>query len=117
MFQNAIKGQALTPLFFAFCFGMVLSTMLNQRPVNPEVSEEPLMTYRGLDKYLEDLPSDIASKLQKEHQAFLTAKQGYLEDAALRFKVLDYAEKSNLSLVGTPGRTRAHPNKGHSKRK
>ena len=91
MFQNGLKGQALTPLFFAFCFGMVLSTMLNQHRLetSSETQDDSLMTYRGLDKTIEDLPQDLADKLAQAFETYQQERNGLLADAALRLKLLD----------------------------
>ena len=88
-------------MFVAFAFGMILSNLLAQsRAVQDatEPQEEVLLTYRGLDKTLADLPEDIAERYRIVTERTHREQQSLLHAAALRWAFAEYAQDHELDL-------------------
>ena len=74
---------------------MILSNLLDQqRSQKPIASDAPLFIYKGIDKNIEDLSSDMKADLDKLE----IQKHDLLERAALKQHLYQYAHDKGLSL-------------------
>jgi len=98
MESKPFSRNQFVPVFFAFAFGMVLSNLLHQRQneVLPESSY--LLAYKGIDKTIEELPADLADQLRALDQDYRNKKKALMNDAGLRFYVLEYAQEHEMSF-------------------
>ncbi len=86
-------------MFVAFAFGMILSNLLTQSRALQEAPdrEEVLITYRGMDKTLDDLPEDIATAYRALSARTAREQQLLLQTAALQWALAEYAQTHELS--------------------
>jgi hypothetical protein len=84
-------------MFFAFAFGMMLSSLLTHygKQQAAEAPQEILFIYRGIEKYKTDIIEEDLKKLE----AVAFEKLKIVENAALRQYLLDEADKKNVPLV------------------
>lgn len=99
----ASKAQAqrsqFIMIFFAFSFGMILSNLIGQAQEQaPDVVSDAVMVYRGVDKFVEDLPEAISKEFIELSQSTQERKKQLLYNAALKWQLEDYAVKQQLSL-------------------
>jgi len=85
-------------LFFAFSFGMILSNLIGQSSQNKVSNKNYVLAYRGIDKTMVELPSELAKKLTKLEVDFVAEKTNILKDAGIQFFIHDYAQTHALSL-------------------
>ena len=85
-------------IFFAFSFGMILSNLIGQSAKEGLEPEPYLLTYRGIDKDIDDLPEDLVTQLKALESDYQMKRLLVLHDAGLRFHLYDYAQQHELSL-------------------
>lgn len=95
--KSALQRTQFIMMFFAFAFGMILSSLLTQygkQKGETEERKEILFIYRGIEKYLEDLAVEDRKRLT----ALAHDKQTIVENAALRQYFLDEAHKTKQTV-------------------
>lgn len=95
--KSPLQRTQFIMMFFAFAFGMILSSLLTQfgkQKASNEAHKEILFIYRGTEKYLEDVVAEDREKLN----SIAREKLAILENAALRQYFMDEANKSNQSV-------------------
>lgn len=95
--KSPLQRTQFIMMFFAFAFGMILSSLLtqygNQKGSN-EAHKEILFIYRGTEKYLEDVVAEDRKKLN----SIAREKLAVIQNAALRQYFMDEAHKTNQPL-------------------
>lgn len=87
------------PLFFAFSFGMVLSNLIGQQQMKKQpLAPDYVMTYRGIDLTIDELPPHQAEQLKALVNEQRQAQQAILEQVAVALHVSEYAEAEGLSF-------------------
>lgn len=83
-------------LFFAFAFGMILSSLLTQYGQENETiaTSDLLFMYRGVDITIEQIADEDKALLMSINKE----KNRYIENAALRYYFLDTAQRSQKSI-------------------
>lgn len=95
--KSPLQRTQFIMMFFAFAFGMMLSSLLAQYAKQKDADEnqkEILFIYRGIEKYPEDVIADDRKKLE----TLARQKLAIIENAALRQFFLDQAHTRNLPL-------------------
>ncbi|MDX1451423.1 MAG: hypothetical protein R3183_02620 [Oleiphilaceae bacterium] len=88
-------------MFFAFSFGMILSNLLGQGQLmkgKQATGEEILLTYRGIDKTIHDLPEEIAAAYSEVSEKLQREQVYLLHNAALQWQLNDYAAQHDLAM-------------------
>lgn len=95
--KSPLQRTQFIMMFFAFAFGMMLSSLLSQYGQQKEAAsqeKEILFIYRGIEKYIEDLVPQDRERLTE----LATKKLNIVENAALRLYLLDEAHRKERSL-------------------
>ncbi len=88
-------------IFFAFAFGMILSNLIGQARHDDAGSgknRDVLITLRGIDFYLEDLPEPLAQRYQDIEADAAKQQSALLHSFALEQYVSDYAIEKRISF-------------------
>lgn len=86
-------------VFFAFALGMILSSLLSQKPLTaPSDREQVLITYRGIDQTIADLPEGLASEYCARQAETQAQQIKLLSSAAISFYVTEHAAKEGVSF-------------------
>lgn len=94
-----LDRDTMIPLFFAFSFGMILSNLLGQQRLERDEEEaDYVMTYKGVDLRVEDLPEDQASALSALYQEKQSQRKVLLEQAAVALLINDHARFNGVSF-------------------
>lgn len=96
--QRQQNRSKFTFAFAAFAFGMLISaTIMNASKTPTEEQASALISYKGSDYTLADLPSSIAMPYyEMEHEHF-DKQRAFMEEAALQLVAADKAKKENIS--------------------
>jgi len=97
--MNMGKHQ-LIMLFFAFSLGMILANLLGNRFFQEESAlsdNTVLISFRGEDKFLGDLPDDFAEAYLDLEEKTRKQKEILLENAALLWYLREHAGSRELS--------------------
>lgn len=95
-----LDRETMIPLFFAFSFGMILSNLLGQQKLalNSEQSADYVMTYKGVDMRIADLPEEMGQALSLLNQEHEIEQKELLEQAAVAMLINDYARSNGLGF-------------------
>jgi hypothetical protein len=96
--QSPIQRTQFIMMFFAFAFGMALSSLLTHYGQQKAVAEEPeeiLFIYRGIEKY----QADVIEEDRKKLHAVAREKYQIVENASLRQYFLDEAHKNQVPVA------------------
>ncbi len=86
-------------VFVAFAFGMMLSALLLQKNQAQATKISPLLTFKGSDKFLEDLPPAIAGPYHELDQTLRRKQLALLEAAAWHYVLSEQAQQQGISLA------------------
>jgi protein-disulfide isomerase len=89
-----IRGT-FTYVFFAFSFGLLISALVMKHTSTAKAdSSQALITYKGVDKTLKDLPLTIAMPLFQLEKSVYDEKSRLLEEAAIQMYIGELAKKN-----------------------
>ena len=96
--QRQQNRSKFTFAFAAFAFGMLISaTIMNASKSPPEEQAGALISYKGSDFTLSELPSSIAMPYyEMEHEHF-EKQRAFMEEAAIQLVAAEKAKKENIS--------------------
>lgn len=95
--KSPLQRTQFIMMFFAFAFGMMLSSLLTHYGKQKEAGsqqKEILFIYKGIEKY----PEDVIEADRKKLTALDRQKKSIIENAALRQYFLDQAFQRNQPL-------------------
>lgn len=88
--------------FVAFALGMMVSALILQKNTSaPLPQTTPLMTYKGSDKGLEDLPLSVAMPYYELANETITKQRAMLEEAALQLFIAEQAKATQRTYEET----------------
>ncbi len=88
-------------MFFAFSFGMILSNLIGQKNANAPkelAPREVLLTYRGYDKYVDDLPAHLVEPYRALESEYQHKQHELLISAGLYLHIENYALQQNIDM-------------------
>ncbi|MFD2231621.1 DsbA family protein [Alkalimarinus sediminis] len=96
--QRQQNRSKFTFAFAAFAFGMLISaTIMNASKSPSEEQSEALISYKGSDYTLSDLPSSVAMPYyEMEHEHF-DKQRAFMEEAVLQLVAAEKAKQDNIS--------------------
>ena len=95
--KSPLQRTQFIMMFFAFAFGMIFSSLLNQygkQKTANEAHKEILFIYRGTEKYSDD----VVEADRKRLNSLAREKLAIVQNAALRQYFMDEAHKTNTPL-------------------
>ena len=96
--QRQQNRSKFTFAFASFAFGMLISaTIMNASKTPSPEQAEPLISYKGSDYTLGDLPSSVAMPYyEMEHEHF-EKQRAFMEEAALQLVAAEKAKTDNIT--------------------